>query len=35
MTKKEKTPSTSKISLEETLERFSKPKIKVVTIFDL
>jgi hypothetical protein len=35
MTKKEKAPSTSKISLEETLERFSKPKSKVVTISDL
>jgi hypothetical protein len=35
MTRKEKTPSTSKISLEETLERFSKPKTKVVTISDL
>jgi hypothetical protein len=29
MTRKEKTHSTSKISLEETLERFSKPKTKV------
>jgi hypothetical protein len=35
MTRKEKTPSTSKISLEETLERFSKPKTKVITISDL
>jgi hypothetical protein len=35
MTKKEKQPSTSKISLEQTLERFSKPKTKVVTISDL
>jgi hypothetical protein len=35
MTRKEKTPSTSKISIEETLERFSKPKTKVITISDL
>jgi hypothetical protein len=35
MTRKEKTPSTSKISPEETLERFSKPKTKVVTVSDL
>jgi chromosome segregation ATPase len=35
MTKKEKQPSTSKISLEQTLERFSKPKTKVITISDL
>jgi hypothetical protein len=35
MIKKEKTPSTSRISLEETLERFSKPKTKEITISDL
>jgi hypothetical protein len=35
MIKKEKTPSTSRISLEETLERFSKPKTKEVIISDL
>jgi hypothetical protein len=35
MTKKEKNPSKSKISLEETLERFARPKSKVVTISDL
>jgi hypothetical protein len=35
MTKKEKTPSMSKIYLEETLERFSRPKTKFITISDL
>jgi hypothetical protein len=35
ISKNEKTPSTSRISLEETLERFSKPKIKEITILDL
>jgi hypothetical protein len=35
MTKKEKTSSTSRISLEETLDQFSKPKTKAVTISDL
>jgi hypothetical protein len=35
ISKNEKTPSTSRISLEETLERFSKPKTKEITISDL
>jgi predicted nucleic acid-binding Zn-ribbon protein len=35
MSRDEKTPSKSRISLEDTLERFSKPKNKEVTISDL
>jgi hypothetical protein len=35
MPRKEKTPSKSIISLDDTLERFSKLKIKEITISDL